>query len=160
MPGNDLEAIETSSKRGDGSRRVMAEPEDPPPGADGPMEGLQDVDNHIDSDVPELDAQRDHDSDVPEVSTKTETVVPLSMPLRSRQELVEEGSELGSVDASSIDALPRRVDSPIDSMLSGPDDSPSVQVCTRPSKALPSEAHRMDGDGCLTGLSLAHRRAL
>jgi vacuolar protein sorting-associated protein 8 len=110
----------------------MAEPEDPPPGADSPMEGRQDVDNHADSDVPELDARRDHDSDVPEVSAKADAAAPLSMPLRSRQELVEEGSELGSVDASSVDALPRRVDSPIDSMLSGPDDSPSIQVCIGP----------------------------
>lgn len=44
------------------------------------------------------------------------------------QEMQTDGSELSSVDASSVDALPRRVDSPGESMLSGPDDTPSVQV--------------------------------
>lgn len=48
---------------------------------------------------------------------------------RQGQEAQEEGSEMGSIDAGLVDALPRRLDSPVDSMLSGPDDTPSVQVC-------------------------------
>ena len=48
---------------------------------------------------------------------------------RQGQEVREEGSEMGSIDAGSVDALPRRVESPIDSVMSGPDDTPSIQVC-------------------------------
>lgn len=40
----------------------------------------------------------------------------------------EEGSEMSSVGASSVDAIPRRAGSPIDSVMSGPDDTPSIQV--------------------------------
>lgn len=40
----------------------------------------------------------------------------------------EDGSELSSVDASSIDAIPRRAGSPIDSVASGHGYSPSFQV--------------------------------
>lgn len=36
-------------------------------------------------------------------------------------------------DSGSVEGLPRRVGSPIDSLLSVPDDSPSVQVCAHTS---------------------------
>lgn len=37
-------------------------------------------------------------------------------------------SEITSADASSIDAIPRRAGSPIESVTSAPGDSPSIQV--------------------------------
>jgi hypothetical protein len=40
----------------------------------------------------------------------------------------ETGSQISSIDGESVDALPRRAVSPIDSVMSGPDDTPSVQV--------------------------------
>ena len=42
--------------------------------------------------------------------------------------LPEEGEEMSSVDGFSVDALPRRAASPIDSIMSGHDDSHSMQV--------------------------------
>ncbi|KAI9171743.1 Vacuolar protein sorting-associated protein [Paramyrothecium foliicola] len=57
----------------------------------------------------------------------------------------ETGSEVSSVDADSVDALPRRAVSPIDSLMSGPDDSPSVQgsmISSPGSSVLPSMATR------------------
>lgn len=44
------------------------------------------------------------------------------------REQEDDSSELSSVAASSVDALPKRVGSPIDSVMSGPDDTPSIQV--------------------------------
>lgn len=45
--------------------------------------------------------------------------------LRARH---DEGSEISSTDAESVDAPPKRSDSPIESVLSH-DQSPSIQVC-------------------------------
>lgn len=73
-------------------------------------------------DVPQLEPQDAQDGAAPQELT--------DIPVRSRprMEAFEEGSEMGSLDGGSVDALPRRVDSPIDSVLSGPDETPSVQV--------------------------------
>jgi len=52
--------------------------------------------------------------------------------IRNRyRELIEAQQEAAS-EYGSGDVAPRRVDSPIDSLLSIPDDSPSVQVCGSP----------------------------
>jgi vacuolar protein sorting-associated protein 8 len=52
--------------------------------------------------------------------------IQVSVHNRYRDLLREQAS--GSDDGSSMDGLPRRAGSPIDSLLSGPEDSPSVQV--------------------------------
>jgi len=53
---------------------------------------------------------------------------PVQVSVHNRyQDLLREQAD-GSDDGSSMDGLPRRAGSPIDSLLSGPDDSPSVQV--------------------------------
>ena len=44
------------------------------------------------------------------------------------RELLQDGADTASEDGSTTDAIPRRAGSPVDSMLSVPDDSPSVQV--------------------------------
>ena len=45
------------------------------------------------------------------------------------REQFEEGSEVSSMDASLVDAVPRRVGSPVESVTSALGYSPSVQVC-------------------------------
>lgn len=119
----------------------MAEPEDKPP-----VSGEDRVSSDDDfvnapqladaDDVPQLettnhDDSRDDNERVDDEATELEQYPAPADPqaLQVMQELKADGSELSSVDASSVDALPRRVDSPIDSVLSGPDDAPSVQVC-------------------------------
>ena len=44
----------------------------------------------------------------------------------------DDDAGLDSADAASVDAIPRRPASPMDSVLSGPDDTPSVQVHCHP----------------------------
>lgn len=51
---------------------------------------------------------------------------------RYRELLEAQADENSSSEDGSADALPRRAGSPIDSQLSGPDDSPSLQVCAGP----------------------------
>lgn len=52
----------------------------------------------------------------------------LDEPKKILGDALEDAEELSSVDGASVDAIPRRAGSPIDSVMSGPDDSPSVQV--------------------------------
>ncbi|KAI1809433.1 Golgi CORVET complex core vacuolar protein 8-domain-containing protein [Poronia punctata] len=75
-----------------------------------------------------------------DVSNATPTQAPV--PNRYRELLRDQAD--GSDDGSSLDGLPRRAGSPIDSLLSGPDDSPSVQgsVLSQGSSVLPSVASR------------------
>lgn len=96
------------------------------------------------ADVPQLSADdvHDADADVPQLVVEEVQDEPApsemgngSVAGRYReimQEQREDGSELSSLDAGSVDALPRRVGSPIDSIMSGPDDTPSIQVCREP----------------------------
>jgi hypothetical protein len=118
----------------------MAEPEDKPPvtGED----GVSGDDYFVNApqlaegdDVPQLEPKdpdiiEDDDEQVEVEATELEQYPSPADPqaLQVMQELKVDGSELSSIDASSVDALPRRADSPIDSVLSGPDDAPSVQV--------------------------------
>lgn len=126
----------------------MDEPEDKPPvsGTDGApgddyfltahqrLDGddVPQLETHDDDDVADASEQGEDEAD------NDEPVELQSFPAQGTgsaqvtQEMQTDGSELGSVDASSVDALPRRADSPIESVLSGPDDAPSVQVRLRP----------------------------
>jgi hypothetical protein len=84
------------------------------------------VENEDDADVPQLEEQ-----DIPED--------PSSLNSEAEKDAVDANlleasaqngdiSEITSADASSIDAIPRRAGSPIESVTSAPGDSPSVQV--------------------------------
>lgn len=44
------------------------------------------------------------------------------------QQQHQDSSDVSSLGGSSLHGLPRRVGSPIDSVMSGPDDTPSIQV--------------------------------
>lgn len=85
------------------------------------------VENDDDADVPQLEEQ-----DIPED--------PSSVDLEEEKHAVDatvveasaqngDISEITSADASSIDAIPRRAGSPIESVTSAAGDSPSIQVC-------------------------------
>jgi hypothetical protein len=81
-----------------------------------------------------LIATRNDDEDVAQLVRDDETpeegpAVTLEEPRKILGEALDDGEEMSSVDGTSVDAIPRRAGSPIDSITSGPDDSPSVQVC-------------------------------
>lgn len=103
----------------------MAETDDSPstgPAPDPGEEELSTIEVEMD-DVPQLDAHGQPSDSAPSTPRKS------AFPGRRMESFQEEGSELGSIDAASVDALPRRGGSPIDSVLSGgPDDTPSIQV--------------------------------
>lgn len=85
-----------------------------------------------DSDAPAA-TTRNHDEDVAQLIREDETpgegpVVTLEEPKKTLADGLDDAEELSSIDGASVDALPRRAGSPIDSLMSGPDDSPSVQV--------------------------------
>lgn len=121
----------------------MDEPEDRPPvsGTHGASGGdyFETAHQHVDGDdVPQLethDDDADTDREGDDYDDHDEGTELQSRPaqnagsLQVMQEMQADGSELSSVGASSVDALPRRTGSPAESMLSGPDDTPSVQVC-------------------------------
>lgn len=69
--------------------------------------------------------------DVPQLDSQNEAA-PRELVERPKQGQQDEGSEMSSMAGGSVDAAPRRVDSPIDSVLSGPDETPSVQVGSSP----------------------------
>ena len=80
----------------------------------------------VEADVPHLGGQEMEDR------TPAEGVGNGSLGSRYREILKDQreaSSEVSSLDADSVDAAPRRAVSPIDSLMSGPDDTPSVQVC-------------------------------
>jgi len=96
-------------------------------------------DRELDPIVPASDGNESQSSAGPQAPA-----APSAIANRYRQ-LVESGHDSGS-DDGSLDALPRRVGSPADSLLSGPDDSPSVQGSVASSlgssSVLPSLASR------------------
>uniref|UniRef100_A0A8H7N7J0 Uncharacterized protein n=1 Tax=Bionectria ochroleuca TaxID=29856 RepID=A0A8H7N7J0_BIOOC len=123
----------------------MAESKDKPPVMTGDQSSADEesanAPQHLDPDVPQLQV---NDEDDP-ASQELLDFAPAGSARPLSQELQEEGSELGSVNASSVDAPPRRAGSPIDSILSGPDDTPSVQgsfISSPGSSVLPSTALR------------------
>lgn len=95
------------------------------------------VDDQINSDDETL-PNEDHDAidivvqDEDDVARDSGTPDPIANGQVSRRyrEILRERVEDAS-DEGSIDAAPRRAGSPIDSLLSVPDDTPSIQVCTR-----------------------------
>ncbi|KAG9256008.1 Golgi CORVET complex core vacuolar protein 8-domain-containing protein [Emericellopsis atlantica] len=118
----------------------MAEPEDTPQVNDPRAESSSDSES--------LHGAPDHD-DVPQLESHAEPapreLTDVAVRTKSQAGAPEEGSEMGSIDMGSVEGLPRRVDSPIDSVLSGPDETPSVQgsvVSSLGSSVLPSVASR------------------
>lgn len=78
-------------------------------------------------------ATRNGDEDVAQLvaddaTPGEEPVLTLDEPKKTLGDALHEAEELSSIDGASVDALPRRAGSPIDSLMSGPDDSPSIQV--------------------------------
>jgi len=76
------------------------------------------------------DRDDDHIVDIleEERQASTNSIPPIGTSIKNRyRELLEVEQESASDDGST-DAIPRRVASPIDSLLSIPDDSPSIQV--------------------------------
>ena len=104
----------------------MADPEEKPavPGEHDARDEEAVADALNGDDVPQLDSP-DFEGDAAPLELQDNNA---SAQGSQRLEVHLDGSELGSIDAESVDALPRRVGSPLDSMLSGPDDTPSVQV--------------------------------
>ena len=77
-------------------------------------------DNHVADVLEEDEGPHLTPSSVPTIATTS---------VKNRyRELVDAARDSAS-DDGSIDAIPRRLNSPIDSLLSIPDDSPSAQVC-------------------------------
>lgn len=135
----------------------MAEPEEKPPvsgedeasSSDEFVNAPQDVD--ASDDVPQLETHDDEQDEDEGAEVEEEAVELQDQParvdtssLRVVQEMQADGSELSSMDASSVDALPRRVGSPLDSVLSGPDDAPSVQVCCGSAECWLVDTHQND----------------
>lgn len=116
----------------------MADPEDLSPerevGSDlGEM--VKDARDEAEDDVAQLveEEMQDHHTPV-EIGNG-------SVANRYRQILHEthqDGSDMSSLGGSSLQGLPKRAGSPIDSVMSGPDDTPSIQV-------LPSSPHFSNG---------------
>lgn len=84
------------------------------------------AENEDDADVPQLEQQ-----DTPEEASSVqaeEEKHSINAKLVEANGQNGDISEITSADASSIDAIPRRAGSPIESVTSGQGDSPSVQV--------------------------------
>ncbi|XWW99649.1 hypothetical protein V2A60_007660 [Cordyceps javanica] len=113
------------------------------------VNGAGHVDEHDEADVPQLETgEGDGDDDAqdragagPGGESTASTPTKLGQALPPPQE----GSELGSVDADSVDLTPRRMRSPVDSLTSGQGISPSIQgsqMSSPGSSVLPSVASR------------------
>lgn len=73
----------------------------------------------------------DSDDDEPDHHSAPVTIENGSVTNRFReimQQQHQDGSDVSSLADSSFHGLPKRAGSPIDSVLSGPDDTPSIQV--------------------------------
>ncbi len=115
------------------------------------------VPEHRPDDAPTNIAALNGDADVPQLEPELEPEIAEDVAqtngddasaqtpeiTRGPRELLEEGSELGSVDVDSVDGLPKRVGSPIDSVTSGQNVSPSIQVRLVPS--LPPHPKKLTG---------------
>ncbi len=99
--------------------------------ADAPQLSPADDPNSSDEETVKGDRDDDHIADaLDEERRSTRTVTPpvgVSIAKDRYRELVEAERDAVSDDGST-DGIPRRAGSPIDSLLSIPDDSPSVQV--------------------------------
>lgn len=95
--------------------------------------------NNVDDDVPQLEGQ----DDMGPAETGTELTT------NRRHDAVrdqpEDGSEVSSMDASLVDPVPRRAGSPVDSVMSGLGDSPSVHVRRAPTYLVRRQANMDEG---------------
>lgn len=126
------------------------EREDPVGEEMGDMTGLSPSGDHADSDEETVKGGHDEDH-ITEIleeemqSPSTPVAQGNSVIANRYRELLQDGTDTASEDGSTTDAIPRRAGSPVDSMLSVPDDSPSIQgsVLSSPgSSVLPSLASR------------------
>ncbi|PNY24532.1 Vacuolar protein sorting-associated protein 8 [Tolypocladium capitatum] len=95
--------------------------------------------NDADADVPQLEGQDDMGP------TETGTELTTKRHRDAVRDQPDDASEVSSMDASLVDAVPRRAGSPVDSVMSGPVDSPSVQgsfISSPGSSVLPLVASR------------------
>lgn len=101
-----------------------------------------------DADVPQLesvddddgDGDGDHDEEAHDDGAEAGSEADAHTPIRNKHNTLaraNEGSELGSVDADSVDLTPRRTGSPADSLASTQGISSSIQVCY----AVPKRLH-------------------
>ena len=88
---------------------------------------------HVDADLPQLDAQ----PDAPATETADASEPTPSNAGDASNDMSDGGSELAYIDASSLEAVPRRAGSPVDSLASGPGGSPSIQVGLPPAPSSP-----------------------
>lgn len=126
----------------------MSDPEDPSPTGE-PVADYENpspaVENDDDADVPQLEEQDiPEDPDSVDLEEEKHTVDATVVEASAQNGDI---SEITSADASSIDAIPRRAGSPIESVTSAAGDSPSVQVRDALSMIRPEK--------CLTGIGLA-----
>ncbi|KAH0492545.1 hypothetical protein TgHK011_007493 [Trichoderma gracile] len=125
----------------------MSDPEDAsPPGE--PVANLENtatvIENDDEADVPQLEQQEAQED---ASSTNADEKENHAIDAGQLGERAQNGdtSEITSADASSIDAIPRRAGSPLESVTSAPGDSPSVQgshLSSPSSSVLPSFASR------------------
>lgn len=100
----------------------MADLEDKPWGGDSPS-----ADKDVTEDAPDLEgetARVDSHGD----SVSTDANFNRGDHRQALKEDGEEGSEMSSLGGELLGAPPRRATSPLESVISGPDDTPSVQV--------------------------------
>lgn len=110
----------------------------PSAGGDGSEERSAFDDDHFQDDCVEDDHNHDHDhnredhhiSEMLEEEVEQDASQPAEQTVlvNRYKQLVQEEQDIAS-DSGFTDAIPRRVGSPVDSSLSIPDDSPSIQVC-------------------------------
>ncbi len=86
-----------------------------------------------DADVPQIETRDDDDDATQNGAVDAASDDTVHTPTRQKHRpqhlaLPQEGSELGSVDADSVDLTPRRTGSPPDSLVSAQGISPSIQV--------------------------------
>lgn len=99
--------------------------------------------------VEAVEEERELDEDASGLSDPTrDTTSSVAVAASLYRQLLREQAD-ASDEASSTDGLPRRASSPINSILSGPDDSPSVQV--RATKAMALADSRPLANACLQG---------
>jgi hypothetical protein len=116
----------------------MSDPEQPSPPGDQLLSQTDAATVTLDKDaddVPLLEEQEEQE--MQDYGAPSGELGASSVADRFRDGLQEHGdtiSEVSSADGLSVDAVPQRAVSPLDSVTSGPDDTPSVQVsdCSTP----------------------------
>lgn len=116
------EEWEDAAREEDVFGEEMTDMADLPSAANEEVEESLAAEDHGDHHISELlEEEKEHSTEQP---TQDSGIVS-----RYRQLVHEEHDAIS--DSGSADALPRRAGSPVDSSLSIPDDTPSVQVCRR-----------------------------